>query len=853
LNTNWLAIYGATDGSCAVTSSTSGSTTTLSSNCPFGNINSISDVRRGFTFTARTIDCTASALAQQTTKVCYFPSSARLGIDNDNLTIVSSVYDDNIAIEFRGYAPALTPAWQGTRMRVWKKAAVYTGLSSLTGGCASLPGAYCPGASQAPSATNPATPAVQLQGDFYDLFNPGNNPTPTSESYTFDILVPQALPGTTQSTRSVIGLNYEPEHIRGRSLASFNGNANVDGAFSSIWGTVYQGVCVHLNAATPPAATATCNAVTTDFSGGNPPQTLMYHRPVVYTKMIAGTLNVPVQLLPTTVNTTVIQGGIPTLGPRETHVVPQFFNPNSVTQRDKLVQPSPNNVLPTPFIYVGDDRPHRVISREGHRYIARVATLPNFANFSGLASDSTVTYDIVQKLSIGTSAAPTALEVYNTSWGNGNYYAPMHDTPANVVQYGSISPIGIQAYLEKLFVGTTYPPLAPTDPRTFSYGLISGQALVACKGQEPSVTTNNRAYPGLFDIRCGEDAYDAYQSYRNPITGAYTVNDFQVSRVNLGTASALNLQQLAPFGIRGGAATDPNTLAAWYYGAYAKGRLSSTLGFGQWGTYVAHYPLTFPIRDPYNNLTSTYVDVQQLVTDASGNIVNPPTPNLSFPYIQIAKQTEIQPGSRTDTVFNVNGTVSRAEMARWTIRAQMDETAVSTYLNSTGGIFCSFADVTCPGVSGNVTNTTGTAGDWRYIETMYRRGYTKGCDNTNDGQRRFCPTRTLTRGEMSVFIIRAKMNSVFPTVTSGAFTTTACQPPGTALTVTQIGDQFGLYVGCNPYFTDVANTHTYYAFIQKMRELRISNGTSFSPATYSPDATLTRGQLMTFLVRAFFP
>src|SRR6185436_19319930 len=142
--------------------------------------------------------------------------------------------------------------------------------------------------------------------------------------------------------------------------------------------------------------------------------------------------------------------------------------------------------------------------------------------------------------------------------GNGNFYAPMHDTPANVVQYGAVSPINIQPFLEKLFVGTTYPPLAPTDPRTFAYGLISGRALVACKGQEPSVTTNVLAYPGLFDIRCGEDAYDAYQSYRNPVTGAFTPGDFQVTRT---TISGTTLQQMVPFGIRGGAATDPNTLA----------------------------------------------------------------------------------------------------------------------------------------------------------------------------------------------------------------------------------------------------------------------------------------------------
>jgi hypothetical protein len=75
--------------------------------------------------------------------------------------------------------------------------------------------------------------------------------------------------------------------------------------------------------------------------------------------------------------------------------------------------------------------------------------------------------------------------------------------------------------------------------------------------------------------------------------------------------------------------------------------------------------------------------------------------------------------------------------------------------------------------------------------------------------------------------------------------------------VTQVGDQFGLFVGCNQYFSDVLPTDTFFSFIQKMRELRISNGTSHSTAaglgTYGPNDPLTRGQLMTFLVRAFFP
>ncbi|MBL8177056.1 MAG: S-layer homology domain-containing protein, partial [Bryobacterales bacterium] len=97
----------------------------------------------------------------------------------------------------------------------------------------------------------------------------------------------------------------------------------------------------------------------------------------------------------------------------------------------------------------------------------------------------------------------------------------------------------------------------------------------------------------------------------------------------------------------------------------------------------------------------------------------------------------------------------------------------------------------------------------------------------------------------------------FPTVTSGS-ATASCLPTGTQVSgAAQVGDQFGLYTGCNPYFSDVPNNHIFYGFIQKMRELRISNGVTHSTETalgqYAPDATLTRGQLMTFLVRAFFP
>jgi hypothetical protein len=269
------------------------------------------------------------------------PTSARLGIDNDNLYIVSSVINDNIPTSTRTWVNTLpntdTPAWEGTRLRVLKKAGFYTGVTSdPSATCASFK--VCPGAST-------ATPSP-LQGDFYDLWGDSTKP------YAFDQVV-VAQPILNGGTRNVVGLHYEPEHIRGRSLASYNGNGNVGVAgipFYAIWGTVEQGPT--LGGITPP-----------------PAQHLMYHRVITFSHLVSGSLGANVAAIPAVTNDTKIQGGIPTLQLRQQHQVPQFANPNAVTQRTKLPQAGSSV---TPYLYVGDDRPHRVISREGHRYVARV-------------------------------------------------------------------------------------------------------------------------------------------------------------------------------------------------------------------------------------------------------------------------------------------------------------------------------------------------------------------------------------------------------------------------------------------------------------------------------------------------
>ena len=65
-------------------------------------------------------------------------------------------------------------------------------------------------------------------------------------------------------------------------------------------------------------------------------------------------------------------------------------------------------------------------------------------------------------------------------------------------------------------------------------------------------------------------------------------------------------------------------------------------------------------------------------------------------------------------------------------------------------------------------------------------------------------------------------------------------------------DQAGFGYNPTPYFNDVPDTHQFFKFIQKMRELNITGGCSAAPPLYCPDQTLTRGQMAAFLVRGFF-
>jgi hypothetical protein len=350
-------------------------------------------------------------------------------------------------------------------------------------------------------------------------------------------------------------------------------------------------------------------------------------------------------------------------------------------------------------------------------------------------------------------------------------------------------------------------------------------------------------------------------------------------------SSAAVVCPIIPFSARGGASTDPNDGSLWLYGEFAKNRLSTVPGPGQWGTSVANYALSFPATDPYGNDNTYFQDVQPTGSPDSS----------FFTWIQIAKNLGLAVPSATGpcTINNGNtpilqppapGTtptpspstlgcpyfgpdtiVTRAEMAYWVVKAQMDETQVTNFLCATGGDPSGLSPQCAGGTPASTFSDLGSAGGsilnpflganpalgivgvtngqlMRYIEVMARRGYTKGCQNTIDPTSAYCPNLPVTRAQMSVFLIRAKMNNVFPTTLSGI--------PLTA----PYGDNFGTYLPPVPYFSDVTASDPvvgpYYPYIQKMRELRITNGTG--GVTFSPNNNLTRKEIATFVVRAFF-
>ncbi len=114
------------------------------------------------------------------------------------------------------------------------------------------------------------------------------------------------------------------------------------------------------------------------------------------------------------------------------------------------------------------------------------------------------------------------------------------------------------------------------------------------------------------------------------------------------------------------------------------------------------------------------------------------------------------------------------------------------------------------------TDVPATHPEFPWVQKMRDLGITTGCGATT-----YCPNDQVTRGQMAVFIIRARFGA----------TATFNYPTA-------------------PSFTDVGTDNSFFAWIQKMQQLGITTGCG--PTTYCPNDAVTREQMATFIMRGAF-
>ena len=105
---------------------------------------------------------------------------------------------------------------------------------------------------------------------------------------------------------------------------------------------------------------------------------------------------------------------------------------------------------------------------------------------------------------------------------------------------------------------------------------------------------------------------------------------------------------------------------------------------------------------------------------------------------------------------------------------------------------------------------------FQWIQKLYELGVTSGCGNGN-----YCPTISVTRDEMAVFLVRLRLGA-----------TAAFNYPLT------------------PFFTDVSAGTFAFQWIQRMKEDQITDGCTAT--TYCPANPVTRGDMAILVMRAAF-
>jgi Fe2+ transport system protein FeoA len=176
-----------------------------------------------------------------------------------------------------------------------------------------------------------------------------------------------------------------------------------------------------------------------------------------------------------------------------------------------------------------------------------------------------------------------------------------------------------------------------------------------------------------------------------------------------------------------------------------------------------------------------------------------PATDSFYDYVNFVGLNHIATGCLTPLTYCPADTMVRAEMAAFVIRSLYGE--VFTY-----------------SATPYFTDVPSAHPKFAYVQKMMDLGITTGC-----GVNLFCPDGPLSREQMAVFIVRARL---------GLKATDLFPYPGT------------------PYFTDMPANSVYFPFVQKLREMGITAGCSAT--TYCGGDPNSRGQMAVFVTRGFF-
>ena len=193
-----------------------------------------------------------------------------------------------------------------------------------------------------------------------------------------------------------------------------------------------------------------------------------------------------------------------------------------------------------------------------------------------------------------------------------------------------------------------------------------------------------------------------------------------------------------------------------------------------------------------NSTDSTVVSAP--FTDAGGT-------DYFFDAVNLMKQFSITGGcSVTPLQYCPNSNVTRAQMAIFIIRAAVGNDTFSY------------------SATPHFTDVPSGAFGFAWVQKMFELGITAGCGGGN-----YCPNDAVTRGQMSVFVVRARLGA--------AADSTFTFPP-------------------NPFFTDVPSNFLYFKWVQRMKKDSLTAGCTAT--AYCPNDPVTRGQMAIFIMRGAF-